>query len=320
MNNKVNYTFVGFLVLLGFFFMFAFSYWLLKPSSKEELAVYTIYFDESVLGLNIDAPVKYRGLAVGKVTQLKLDPKNKEQVEVQITIQKDTPIKTNTLAKLTPQGITGLSYINLIKSDQEALELVKEPDQKYPVIQSEPSFMDTIERSLGEVSLNLSETLSQTTKIFDDNNQKQLGLILEKTANILTKVDSTLDAKTMKDFQETMANLKALSGKLDAMSPKIEALAERSVAFEDEISGSIESIKETYLVVREAMDGLHKTLADGQFNFKEISSDFTPTLKSSLTQMEQTLLRMQNFLEQYERSPSDIFYKQEEIFKGPGER
>lgn len=320
MNNKVNYTLVGFFVLLGFILMVAFSYWLLKPSSKEELSIYTIYFDESVLGLNIDAPVKYRGLAVGKVTQLKLDPKNKEQVEVQITIQKDTPIKTNTLAKLTPQGITGLSYINLIKSNEDALPLIKQGDQKYPVIQSEPSFMDTIERSLGEVSVNLSEALSRTAKLLDEENQKQLGIILHKTAKILEKLDATLDPKTLENFQKTMANLQELSSKLDAMAPKIEGLVERSVLFEEEISGSIESIKQTYLIVRVAMAEFKETLATGQFNLKDITSDVVPTLNNTLAEMQQTLTKVQKLIEHYERSPSDILYKQEAIQKGPGEK
>ena len=120
MNNRVNYTLVGFVVLFGFSLIVGFTYWLLQPSSEIETKRYLIHFDESVLGLNIDAPVKYRGISVGEVTRLRINPKNAEQVEVLLTILRSTPIKFDTVAKLTSQGITGLSYINLSLGSNDA--------------------------------------------------------------------------------------------------------------------------------------------------------------------------------------------------------
>lgn len=75
MNNKVDYTLIGLLVVFGLILMMGFGYWLLKPSIEDETAKYLIYFDESVLGLNLDAPVKYRGISVGKVSRLRINPK-----------------------------------------------------------------------------------------------------------------------------------------------------------------------------------------------------------------------------------------------------
>lgn len=319
MNNKVNYTFVGFIVLFGFILMVGFSYWLLKPTSKDDSTIYIIYFDESVLGLNIDAPVKYRGLSVGKVTKLNLDPKNKEQVEVQVTVQKDTPIKTNTLAKLTPQGITGLSYINLIMSESDAMPLTPTSSQKYPVIPSSPSFMDTIERSLGDVSVNLSETLSRTAELLDDKNKEQFSLILSRSASVLDKIDRTLDEKTITNFHQTMHSLRVTSQKFEQMAPQLEALIQRSERFEDEISSSIISIKQTYLNVGNTMNRFRDALESGQFNIKEIASDVVPNLNHTLVEMQQVLSKTEDVLEKYERSPGDIFFKKEEIRKGPGE-
>jgi len=58
MNNKVNYTIIGFLVLFGFTLIFGFTYWLLQPVQKVKMKNYYILFDESVLGLNIDSSVE----------------------------------------------------------------------------------------------------------------------------------------------------------------------------------------------------------------------------------------------------------------------
>ncbi|HEY9203737.1 MAG TPA: MlaD family protein, partial [Sulfurimonas sp.] len=113
MNNRVNYVVIGILVLIGIAGMALFGFWLLKPTKEAQMQRYAIYFNESVLGLNLDAPVKYKGLSVGKVVDLGISRHNQEQVEVLVEILKETPIKTSTEAQLTSQGITGLSYINL---------------------------------------------------------------------------------------------------------------------------------------------------------------------------------------------------------------
>ena len=74
-----------------------------------------------------------------------INPKNTEQVEVLITILKSTPIKSDTVAKLTSQGITGLSYINLSLGSNNAPPLVAKEGQDYPVIKTLPSFFERFE-------------------------------------------------------------------------------------------------------------------------------------------------------------------------------
>jgi len=156
MNNRVNYTAVGFLVLLGMSLIMGFTYWMLKPTVNDDMQKYTIYFDESVLGLNLDAPVKYRGISVGKVTQMRINPKNSDQVEVTVTVLKTTPVKVDTVAKLTAQGITGLTYINLSMGSHISEVLKLQKGEKYPVIKTIPSFFENLEKSFGNVSNRLS--------------------------------------------------------------------------------------------------------------------------------------------------------------------
>ena len=320
MNNRVNYTVVGFLVLFGLTMMLAFTYWLLKPSAEHETTKYYIHFDESVLGLNIDSPVKYRGITVGKVTELKINPKNTAQVEVLITILKSTPIKSDTVAKLTSQGITGLSYINLSLGDNGAPPLLAKDGERYPIIKTEPSFFERFEKSLGTVSTKLSKTLSGTEKLLNDKNQKQIALILKRSAGFMDKMERLLDDETISHFQSSMKNLDSATKKFDNMMPKVDNFIDKSVAWEDKISNSFASIMNSYLGIRSAMDEIKRAVASGEFNFKEISGDVVPTLNNTMIEMQQLMIRMENVINRYERSPSDILYKQERIKKGPGEK
>lgn len=319
MNNKVNYTVVGLLVLFGFMLMAGFSYWLLKPTQEDETTKYYIYFDESVLGLNLDAPVKYRGISVGKVTRLRINPKNSEQVEVLITVLKTTPIKETTVAKLTSQGITGLSYINLSLGDNNAPLLKAKEGERYPVIKTVPSFFERFEKSLGTVSTRVSKTLSKAEELLNDDNQEQISLLLKRSAGVMDRLEKLLDEKSIDHVHNTLANLDDLSEKVDLMMPKVSGLVDNSVRWENNISNSLNSIMKSYLVVRGTMGEVKEALASGQFNLKEITKDVLPTIDSTMLELQQLMVRMEEALNKYERSPSDIIFTKEQIKKGPGE-
>jgi len=319
MNNKVNYTVIGFLVLIGFILIFGFTYWLLKPAQEIEMKKYRILFNESVLGLNMDSSVEYRGINVGKVISLEINPKNTEQVEVLVSILKSTPVKSSTVAKLTSQGITGLSYINLSMGDNHAPPLELKEGQEYPIIKTIPSFFENFEQSLGSVSTKLSKTLTKTEQLLNNENQKQVTILLTKTASLMDKMDRLLDDKTIINLQNTVKNINNTTKKIDALVPNIDGLITQSKDWEDSISTSMSSIMDSYLDISVSMLELKRAIANGEFNVKNIASDIVPTMDNTLLEMQNLMIRAENFMQQYERSPSDILFKQEEIKKGPGE-
>jgi phospholipid/cholesterol/gamma-HCH transport system substrate-binding protein len=320
MNNKVNYTLVGFLVFVGILLVLGFSYWLLKPTDDEKTQEYKIYFNESVFGLNLDAPVKYRGISVGKVTKLRINPTNSEQVEVLVTIQSTTPIKVDTTAKLTAQGITGLSYINLSEGSHNSVALVVQDGEEYPVIHSVPSFFEDFEKSLGDVSTELSSTLTQTNKLLSDNNQKQIAKVIARTASVMEKFDRLLDDKTIINLQESAKNLNSITLKVDKVVPNIDHFVDKSIEWEKSMDHSFASIMDSYVGITESMDEIKRAIADGEFNFKDITADVMPTLNNTLLEMQDMMQELETTLQKQERSPADIFYKQEEVKKAPGEK
>jgi phospholipid/cholesterol/gamma-HCH transport system substrate-binding protein len=320
MNNRVNYSLIGFLVLFALSAMMVFGYWLLKPSKEIEMKVYAIYFDESVSGLNLDAPVKYKGINVGKVTALNINPKNSEQVEILITVLKSTPVKSSTVAQLTSQGITGLSYINLSFGDESSEFLKAQKGQEYPVIKTIPSLLIKIENTVGDLTLNLSDTLQRTRELLKEENQAEFSLLLKNSAIFVSKMNQTLDDETIVNLQQTMKNLNNVSKRLDEMMPRVEKLIENSVAWEDSVSASFTSIMKSYVGIAGSMNTFNKALQSGDFNLKEMSSDILPTMNNTLLDMQSLIIKMQETLSKHERSPSDILFMQEQIKKGPGEK
>ncbi len=320
MNNRVNYTIVGILIIVGISLMLAFTYWLIKPESSNDVKKYTIYFDESVLGLNLNAPVKYRGITVGKVESLEINPKNSAQVKATVSILKSTPIKVNTVAKLTSQGITGLTYINLSMGGHLAKDLEVQEGEEYPVIKTVPSFFENFEKSLGSVSSRLSSTLGRTEELLGADNQEQMSLILKRSATVMQKMEILLDDKTINHLHSSAKNLDELTYKFNRLMPDVDNFVKNSVQWEDNISASFASITDSYVGITASMDEIKRAVASGEFNFKEMSADVLPTMNNTFLQLQELMIQFEDVLEKYNESPSDILYKKEEIKKAPGER
>lgn len=308
-------------MLLGVALMLGFGYWLLKPAKEAQMRTYAIYFEESVLGLNLDAPVKYRGISVGKVTELSISPRNSEEVRVLVSVLASTPIKSSTRAQLTSQGITGLSYVNLsFGEDADAKPLERLQGEEYAVIKTIPSLLIKIENTMGDITLRLSETLEHLNLLLQEENQKDFALLLKNSALFVSKLNTIMDDATIESFKKTMHHLESTSAQLDAMMPRIATLIDNSVVWEDRIAGSFASIMQSYLGIRGTMDTINNAIQSGDFNFKEMTSEILPTMNNTLLEMQALMIKIEETLQKHERSPADILFMQEQMKKGPGEK
>src|SRR5208282_3859602 len=112
METDKHYFYEG-LFIIGFSIAAAFFAVWLGSTGRHDDVLYRIHFPDSVSGLAVGDPVKYRGVDVGTVKSLIVDPVDSRLVRVDVRLRKETPVKTDTRASLTLQGITGVVYIEL---------------------------------------------------------------------------------------------------------------------------------------------------------------------------------------------------------------
>src|SRR6202007_1763784 len=74
---------------------------------------YDIYFTGSVSGLEKGAAVRYLGVPVGRVNDLRIDPRDSSRAEGIVDVDSPPPISEQTVAELALQGVTALLYIDL---------------------------------------------------------------------------------------------------------------------------------------------------------------------------------------------------------------
>jgi len=168
MESDKKYFLEGLFVIVLSIALALFFVWLGRTGNKDDV-LYRIHFEESVSGLNLGDPVKYLGVDIGLVDALAIDPEDPSQVQVDVKLKKDAPIKTDTRATLQFKGITGAYFIELKGSTEDAKSLlsVTEPGQ-VPEIESKKSTFNTLMEELPKVVAKFSSIEDQTKKVVAD--------------------------------------------------------------------------------------------------------------------------------------------------------
>jgi phospholipid/cholesterol/gamma-HCH transport system substrate-binding protein len=319
MNAKTNYTMVGLFVIMSIALIFIFVIWLVRPTDDRELTSFKIYFTESVSGLNIDSPVKYRGVTIGKVTRMRINPTNIEEIQVDILVDREAPIKTDTVAKLKAQGITGLNYIDLSQGSKMT-PLLCEEDEEDPVIKSVPSFLVKVEESFGSVSMNLSKTLHATSILLRDENQEEITKILKHLSSTMDRLDNALNETTVRNFQKLLASARSTVEKMDKTMPKVDQFMGKSVEFENRVSNALSSISKSYMTIASSLAVFEERNRNGDYSMKESTAEPMKQFGITMREMERTLNEINAILARYGDSPSNMLLQTEEADIGPGEK
>lgn len=139
--------------------------WLGSPGHRDDV-IYRIRFPDSVSGLTAGDSVKYRGIDVGTVKSMGIDPDDSRLVLVDVRLRKDAPVKTDTRAALTMKGITGVVFIELNGGDPAAKSLLEvTPPDKVPEIPSEKSGLKAMLDNLPRVVEKFSALEDQVKKV-----------------------------------------------------------------------------------------------------------------------------------------------------------
>ncbi len=203
---------------------------------------YAVYFNESVQGLKIDSPVKYRGVSIGHIERIALAPDSK-LIEVILKIEADITLEENMVAQQKAVGITGSKFIELDLMN-EAME-VNSPDLKFPteyrVLASRPSNISELFRSVDdivkklnnldivEISDSLKTTLNHLDQSLQDFNAKGIsGDIKTSLTNINKNFDPERWDKLISGIENSIGSLNRVVHNADGLMTNTAALIART--------------------------------------------------------------------------------------------
>ncbi|SEO76590.1 MlaD family protein [Nitrosovibrio sp. Nv6] len=144
---------------------------------------YLLVSEFPVTGLNSQATVRYRGVTVGKVENIRLDPQDSHTILIRIAVDRDLPLTRNTYAQLGYQGLTGLAYVQLNDEGGEAERLETDGDD-LAQIPLRPSTLDSITNSGQRLLSNANGLVERLTLLLNDQNRTRFEHILENTESV----------------------------------------------------------------------------------------------------------------------------------------
>lgn len=254
METRANYLLVGSFVLLLIVGLVGFVIWLAKFQFEADFARYDIYFDGRVSGLSVGSGVSLRGVPVGEVLAIGLDPDNVERVLVTIEVTAATPIREDTIASLEQQAITGSATILLTGGSQAAAALTAQADRQRPVIRSERSGFEQVLEGAPELVASLNVLIARANSVLNTDNQRAIATTLDALSQFSSAIAERTD-----DLQLLLSDSAgAVAGVRDA-SVAFEALAEQltvdSATLSNSAQATLQSIEGAAGAVEATLNG-----------------------------------------------------------------
>lgn len=252
MENKSHAMAAGIFVVAITILLVGLAAWLTRDTGERD--PYEISTRETITGLQAQAAVRYRGVEVGKVSEIGFDPKLQGNVLLRLEIDHDAPVTKDTFATLGFQGVTGLAFVQLDDTGKPAPRLQPE-DGHPPRIPLRPGLLSKL-MDKGEVILDRAEQVTaRMNQMLGDENQKRfssaldnLGSAAAEASQLAKRLDSTVATrvdpaiasvqksaeqvgKTAADFSQTAQRLNQKDGPMDRLAEGTEALSHAADSF-----------------------------------------------------------------------------------------
>ncbi|MBT9493366.1 MAG: MCE family protein [Paucibacter sp.] len=312
METKVNYSLVGGFVLLLGAALIGGVLWLASGGawgSKQD--IYLSVMEESVAGLNLNAPVKYMGVDVGKVQAIALDAASPERVRLLFAIDRATPIRSDTVAVLKTQGLTGIAYVELDGGAADSPPLLAVAPERYPQIRSKPSLSARLENVLSTVLVKLDSSSTSLNAFLSPQNQQAFSAALADIAlltHTLAERRASIDAGLL-SAAKTFDNSAALTAQLQRQAGPLLA----------RMNGAAAAVEQMGLETAQASSSAGRTVAEVGSDVKRFTAVALPDLQRLMAEMSVLAGSLKRLSEQTERNPSGLLFGQGQVPDGPGE-
>ena len=303
MYSRVNYTIVGIFVVLFGAGMVWFAFWLAKYDLQEEFDIYKLEMSESVAGLSIDSNVKLRGVDIGSVSAIRINPQDIEKVEVFVKIKQGIPIKEDMVAHTAMFGVTGLLSIE-IEGGTNGAKTLEPTDDYIPIIKTRPSFLTQLAGDIGGASGKIEALLVQSQKLLSDDNIETLGEILDNIEKMTSKGEE-VEEKVILSLDEFRESLASMNRDFKQIQHDFAAIKEVTVPTIDKLMETSKNFNRVTLKVE-------NTINRGDYNLKQIFEPMLIEIRILTNQL--TIMSRQ-----LEQSPSELLFKSRSLRKGPGE-
>ena len=328
MESKVSYIIVGLFMIVLSLALIGAVLWLTVGAQNKVFDTYVVYVQESVAGLSPKATVRYRGVDVGQVHTIQLDPQRPYRVELLLDIERGTPIRQDTVATLVVQGLTGLATVELSSGDRLAPPLTKPKDAPYPVIPSAPSLIKRLDDAFTDAMDKLDRLSTDLAVLLRPENQAAISAILSNLSEVTALVAGQGDT-----ISGTLNSLQTVSEVLAAHGDTIgQALQSAQITLDNSAKASIElnklvrqigdgatAVQRMADTITDTSVGLNAAVLATRRDLQQLTARTTPELSALLVELARLSDTVQHFVQELDRNPQSLLFGRPPATPGPGE-
>ena len=301
METRANHVLIGAFTLLVCVLGVLFALWAAKYTTEKTFQEYDIVFEEAVTGLSVGSQVLYSGISVGAVRKLSLVRDDPRKVVARVRLSADTPVKTDTRAKLTLTGLTGTAVIQLTGGSPGSPSLEPPEGKRVATIPSEPSALQNIAATASQivdrVNLLLSdENVATVTRTLQQLEQVS-GSLASEREEIAKLIRNARDAS--KQLEVTLASADKTINRLDQgvvqELPKIVAKLDRTL-------GQLEKTSLTASAM----------LAENREAISDFSNDGLAQVGPTMRQLRSLIRELDDLADKVETNPAGFILGREQ--------
>lgn len=285
------------------------GYWL--AGSPQPRKSYRVVSSMPVSGLNVQGQVRYRGIAVGRVTAIDLDPMDPTRVLVDVEVEARIPLTKGTYAQLGMEGITGIAYVHLL-DDGRKPEPIDKDTHGMPEIVLRPSVLDDVMETAGAIAKDARVVISGVQRLLAEENQRQVSAALASIQSASASLE--LAAKRLPGALEgaermlAEPNRRALSESLGSLAVAARELPELA-----------RDTRQAVLEARRAADRVGQLSEELRQAAVDVRRDTLPRAHALADSVERGAERVGRLAYELERQPEGVIWGRRPARPGPGE-
>jgi phospholipid/cholesterol/gamma-HCH transport system substrate-binding protein len=245
METRASYVIVGSFVLAMIVALFAFIIYTAKVQFDQVTLPYHIYFSGSVTGLQDGSPVRYRGVPIGTVQQIEIDPVDASLVRVRIEVASTIKLTQDAIASIEMQGITGVAYIQVVGGKKDSPIIARTMGQ-IPVIPSKPSQISEFLDAAPELMNRLIRLTQKADQFLSSENADKVGGIISDL-EVISKSFSTDSVATLSDIRKASDSFAKATSTMEGLATNLNAAASEAKSILDETRAPLRDFANTSL-------------------------------------------------------------------------
>jgi phospholipid/cholesterol/gamma-HCH transport system substrate-binding protein len=277
-------------------------------------------------GVQPGASVRYGGYLIGKVQRVRVDPNDSTRIEIEMTVDRDAPLKTDSVAKISTLGPLTDNYIEISTGSRQSP--LCQPGGELPSVEAfglpqlgdaAQALLPDLQKALQKLNQNLDGlqvTLARANDLLNDRNRANISGSIDQLHSLVTEVRPKANASldnlnglledTRPKVATTLNNVQDLTTKLTPLLADLKTTMARA---NDTLGHLDATLTENRADIRASVTGLRELLGKSTVLLDQVSQTFdqnSGNIDGLLENLRLTTENLRALTETLKRSPASL--------------